>query len=375
MTDLQASLMVIGGTIVVGVISYNKWQEYKAKRSVERAFSSEHDDVLMNPGAEPSIAMNDVERREPGMAPAPRYAADDDDISLVGLDDQPMDRPTSQAETAPAAPTEPSAPQKELPVDGLIDCIIPLALGAPARGEKILPRLQVLRHVGNKPVHFIGQNDGGEWESIAHGRVYLALQAGVQLANRASALNEIEYSELIMSLRQIADDIDAEPDVPDMTSVMAGARALHQFVSEHDAQLSVNVQANGAPWEVNTLLSALERQGFDLRPDGRLVMPDGEGGILFSLSTNVTLAAETTSRLTLLLDVPRVSPAHDGFGAMVACARVLAARLDGTVVDDGNQALSYSAVEEIAEQVGSFYAHMESSEIPAGSIRASRLFN
>ncbi|MGH8809175.1 MAG: cell division protein ZipA C-terminal FtsZ-binding domain-containing protein [Noviherbaspirillum sp.] len=362
MTDLQASLMAIGGAIVVGVISYNKWQEYKAKRSVERAFSSEHDDVLMSPGLEPST--DNIERREPALSPNALNTMDDD-ISLVGLDEPPIE----QRETAPPAP------QKDLPVDGLIDCVIPLALGAPARGEKILPRLQALRHVGNKPVHFIGQTGDGAWEPIAHGSVYYALQAGVQLANRTSALNEIEYSEVIMSLRQIADDIDAEPDVPDMTNVMAGARALHQFVSEYDARLSVNVQSNGAPWEVNTLLAALERQGFDVRPDGRLVMPDGEGGVLFSLSTNVTLAAETTSRLTLLLDVPRVAASLDGFGAMVACARVLAARLDGTVVDDGNQALSYAAVEEIAEQVSSFYAHMEAAEIPAGSIRALRLFS
>jgi len=135
------------------------------------------------------------------------------------------------------------------------------------------------------------------------------------------------------------------------------------------------VQSKGAPWAINTLLAALERQGFDLRPDGRLVMPDGEGGVLFSLSTNVTLAAETTSRLTLLLDVPRVAPARDGFGAMTACARMLASRLDGVVVDDGNQPLTDPTLAEIAEQVAAFYQHMESANIPAGSTRAMRLFS
>jgi FtsZ-interacting cell division protein ZipA len=160
-----------------------------------------------------------------------------------------------------------------------------------------------------------------------------------------------------------------------MTNVIAGARTLHQFIAEYDAQLSVNVQSNGAPWMINTLLAALERQGFDLRPDGRLVMPDGDGGVLFSMSTNVALAEETTSRLTLLLDVPRVSAALDGFGAMVACARVLAARLDGTVVDDSNQPLSYAAVEEIAGQVTEFYGHMDAANVPAGSTRALRLFS
>ncbi|RJF95386.1 cell division protein ZipA C-terminal FtsZ-binding domain-containing protein [Noviherbaspirillum saxi] len=362
MTDLQASLMAIGGTIVVGVISYNKWQEYKAKKTVQRAFASEHDDVLMHPGANGDT--EPAQRQEPSLMQGPTAAAQAD--VDVGTDSPP-------AATAVDVPVR--APQKELPVDELIDCAIALELEAPVRGEKILPTLQTLRHVGNKPVHFIGQREDGNWESVAHGNLYYGLFAGVQLANRSSALNEIEYSELITRLRQIADDIDAELDVPDMGAVMASARSLHQFVAEYDAQLSVNVQAKGEPWAINTLLTALERQGFDLRPDGRLVMPDGDGGILFSLSTNVSLAVETTSRLTLLLDVPRVAPAHDGFGAMTACARMLAARLDGVVVDDGNQPLTDAALTEIADQVTAFYTQMEESNIPAGSVRATRLFS
>lgn len=377
MTDLQASLMAIGGTILVGVISYNKWQEHKAKKTVQRAFASEHDDVLMQPGATKDQAVAD--RHEPTLSP-------DDEIPAVkpapsiepGIDDARTDIPAAEAagsEIMAEAPMA-AAVQKELPIDELIDCAIALELASPpVSGEKILPKLQTLRHVGNKPVQFIGQREDGNWEPVTNGVTYYALFAGVQLANRSSALNEIEYSELIMRLRQIADDIDAEPDVPDMGAVMASAKSLHQFVAEYDAQLSVNVHAKSAPWAINTLLGALERQGFDLRPDGRLVMPDGEGGVLFSLSTNVTLAEETTSRLTLLLDVPRVAPSHDGFGAMTACARMLAARLDGVVVDDGNQPLSDATLAEIAGQVNDFYQHMEASNVPAGSARALRLFS
>ena len=44
---------------------------------------------------------------------------------------------------------------------------------------------------------------------------------------------------------------------------------------------------------------ALQRQGMELRPDGRLVMPDGEGGILFSVLTNAE--PDDTSRLITLL--------------------------------------------------------------------------
>ncbi|GIZ51181.1 cell division protein ZipA C-terminal FtsZ-binding domain-containing protein [Noviherbaspirillum aridicola] len=366
MTDLHASLLAVGGTIVVGVLGYNKWQEYKAKKAVQRAFASEHDDVLMTPAHEVGAAEipPEQERQEPVFDAGPPAAED----NPVAVADAPVAAQAAAPEPAPAV-------QEELPIDELIDCAIPLALEAPVRGERLLSKLQGLRHVGNKPVHFVGQREDGSWGEIGHGTLYYGLYAGVQLANRAGALNEIEYSELISRLRQVADEIDAEPEVPDMKEVMGRARALHQFVAEYDAQLSVNVQGKGAPWAIGTLLGALERQGFDLRPDGRLVMPDGEGGVLFSLSTNVTLAAETTSRLTLLLDVPRVSPAHDGFGAMTACARMLAARLDGVVVDDGSQPLTDAALADIAQQVNDFYAQMEAAQVPAGSTRAQRLFS
>ena len=39
MTDLQLSLIAGGGVFIVGVYTYNKWQEYKSRKSVERAFA------------------------------------------------------------------------------------------------------------------------------------------------------------------------------------------------------------------------------------------------------------------------------------------------------------------------------------------------
>ncbi|MEB0178352.1 cell division protein, partial [Undibacterium sp. CCC3.4] len=87
---------------------------------------------------------------------------------------------------------------------------------AQVRGDKLLPLLQKLRQVGNKPVQFIGQNSSnGEWEAVSRGSVYNALAAGVQLANRNSPLNELEYSELVMRLHEITETIGASPDVPD----------------------------------------------------------------------------------------------------------------------------------------------------------------
>ncbi|NUU00062.1 cell division protein ZipA C-terminal FtsZ-binding domain-containing protein [Herbaspirillum robiniae] len=441
MMDLQTSLIVIGGVFVVGVISYNKWQEHKARKTVERAFSSSHDDVLMSPEEQgerpaPAAPQEPAFERSASFAPAADAHADEERVE-PGLYDMPERKPVSapvkayldqaefeprepflgdapvtdagkqaaesamaetlaqapqstvaqviagaeeQIETAPAFTPPPEmqarlAPRRELPVDELIDCNIPIALENPLRGDKLLPALQNLRHVGNKPVHFIGRTAEGDWEAVAHGSVYTALLAGAQLANRSNAMNEIEYSELVMRLRDLTDSLAGEPELPDMPDVIRTAQALHQFIADHDVQLSVNVRTNGAPWSLATLLAALARQGFDRRTEGYLVMQDGEGEVLFALSTNATQADETTDRLTLLLDVPRVSPARDGYGALVACARSLAVRLGGTMVDDSDQPLSDASLADIAEQVAAFYSAMESADIPAGSTRAMRLFS
>lgn len=370
MTDLQASLIVIGIIIIVAVVIYNKWQENKERKAVEKAFSSSPDDVLMHsdPAARDAERSSENARREPifesGSEPEPASVS--------------IDPASNVAEAALAEENDFVAggmALREIPVDDLIDCIIALLPEAPLRGEKVLPLIQGLRHIGGKPLHYFGEREDGNWEPVAYGGVYATVVASVQVANRAGVLNELEYSELIARLRQIADELGAELEVPDMADVTARARALHEFIAEYDAKLSINLLAQQAPWAMDTLMIALERHGFDLRPDGRLVMPDGDNGILFSLSTNVTMAADSTSRLTLLLDVPCVAPSRDGFGAMVACARSLAARLDGVVVDDAGQALSESALAEIAAQITAFYDSMEQAEIPAGSPRAMRLFH
>ena len=391
MTDFQMSLIAAGGVFVVGVITYNKWQEYKARKSVERAFASDHDDVLMRSGAEPALGEEEADglqrqepvldlSAEPPLAPLTPLSPDAGAPAAPSAP-APSAAPAASSSPAPAVTlpgTKPDMPPAELAeclVDPLIDCLIPLTLEAPVRGDKILPSLHKLRRVGSKPIHYIGFAVSGDWEPIVHGGVYTKLQAGVQMATRTTALNEIEYSELVTRLHAVADEIGATPEVPDMIEVMSEARTLHRFVAGHDAQLGVNLAANGAPWAISTLIGALENQGFDVRPDGRFAMPDGEGGVLYTLSTNVTLGADTTSRLTLLLDVPCVAPARDGFGAMVACAKALTARLDATIVDDSDQPLMDEALEAIKGQVDEFYQEMEASDIPAGSTRALRLFS
>lgn len=381
MTYLTESLVTIGGIFIFGVILYNQWQEYQAKKRVDRAFSSEHNDVLMTPEKNGPNAGG--ERHEPSFS-ADKKAASNPDHPISQQTPQQTSQPVSQqAKNVEEAPVLP----KELPVDEGIDCVIPMTLEEAVRGDKIITIFQGLRHVGNKAVHSIGQNLDGNWEVVTREGMYTALRVGVQLASRSKVLNELEFSELVTRLRQVGDELSAEPDVPDMAAVITEARRLHQFIVDHDVRLSVNVHSNGAPWEIDALSMLLEKQGFALRADrtdDNFWMPDGHAGFLFSLSTNIvpsdafnaSNASNTaTLRLTLLLDVPRVASQKDGFGAMIACAQFLARQLDGTIVDDGNQVLPDAALEEIAQQVLAFYDDMQKWDIPAGSSRALRLFS
>ena len=364
MTDLQLSLLGTGVGFIVVLIIYNKWQEYRARKTVDRAFAGGQDDVLMQP----------VERGDAASYRQEPQLGDDLDVDTEDAQNFPRVDDADSAHDADAISGD-VEDERELSVDDLIDCVIPLEFEAPIRGEKLLQEVAELKYVGKKPVHFIGLTHEGKRDEIAHGGVYTSIFAGVQLVTRSGPLNELEYSEFVSKLREIADRLNAHSDIPDMNRVMSNARELHQFVAEHDAQLSVNVLSNGAPWDITTLLGALEKQGFDVLDDRRLVMPDGDVGNLFTLSTNVSASESVTSKLTLLLDVPCVSPDLEGFAVMAKCARSLASRLGGTVVDDGNHPISEQALAEIAEQVREFCQAMAVAEIPAGSRRAKRLFS
>ena len=50
--NLNTSLWIAGGAAIVLVVIYNFWQEYRAKKNVERAFGQHQDDVLMQTSSE-----------------------------------------------------------------------------------------------------------------------------------------------------------------------------------------------------------------------------------------------------------------------------------------------------------------------------------
>lgn len=270
-------------------------------------------------------------------------------------------------------------------LDALIDAVAPLALEAPVSGELALTHFPSTRRAGTKPFHIEGLNaESGDWELPALNQRYSEFQAGVQLANRNGALNEIEYSEFVQKVQAFADGIGARADFPDMLDAVQRARELDAFAGPHDAHLTVHLRANGAAWSVGYLQQALARHGFvpGVVP-GRLVLPSSEEGappvLVVGYDAQAALAEDPNQAavrdITVSLDVPQTPAAAEPFAAWQDTARAVAADIDAALVDDNGQPLTLGAFAAIGEELQQLYAQLEARGLAAGSAVARRLFS
>lgn len=343
-STLQIGLAVAGGVVLAGIVAHSAWS---SRRNAPR----KPDPVATEPVAPADAA--DGERREPGF----------DDASL------PL----------------PAAPERRTALDPLIDVIAPIALEGPVSGDAVLAALPATRRVGSKPFAVEGRNlHGGQWEAAQAGQRYDALQAGVQLANRTGALNEIEFSEFVMKAQDFADAMNGAPEFPEMREEVARARELDQFASSHDAQLSFTLRALHAAWSPGYLHQNAARLGFvaGLIP-GRMVLPSGTQGLppLLGLAfdSQAALAEDPDQAairsVTLTLDVPQVERAEQPFVRLREAAMGLAQAMDGVVTDDAARPLTREAMDVIGSELEQLYDTLDARELSAGSALARRLFS
>jgi hypothetical protein len=270
-------------------------------------------------------------------------------------------------------------------LDALIDAITPVTIESPISGELALTHFPPTRRAGTKPFHIEGLNvETGDWELPALNQRYSEFQAGVQLANRNGALNEIEYSEFVQKVEGFVQGIGAMADFPDMLDAVQRARELDAFANPRDAHLTVHLQANGAAWSVGYLQQAASRQGFvPGSVPGRLVLPAGEEGappvLALGFDPQAALADDPNQAavrdVTLSLDVAQTPETAEPFAAWQQAARALAGDIDATVVDDNGQPITLHAFAAIGDELGQLYRELEERGLAAGSPAARRLFS
>ncbi len=358
MNNFQLGLAVMGGLVLAAVVAHSTW---KTRRDAPRQAQL---------GGQAPAGEPERERIEPGMDTLAQDAPD----SIEPRFDNTL------------APLEAAVLQDKHPaLDALIDAVALIELDNPVSGDAALAALPPSRRAGSKPLAIEGLGtDGQSWQSIAAGQRYTQFQAGVQLANRMGALNEIEYSEFVQKAQAFADDVGGAPQFPDMLEQVARARELDQFASGHDAQLGFVLRAKSAAWSPGYVQQNAARLGFvaGVIP-GRMVLPSGHAGappvLSLSFDTQAALAENPEQSalrsLTLSLDVPQVPRGEEPFARMRECAQALATSMDAVLTDDQGQPIAAQALDVIAADLEQLYNALDARDLSAGSHLARRLFS
>ena len=191
---LTELLAIVGGLVLAGVIAQGAWAARKAgpKRAVPLPEEPHFDTPPVT--AEAAAEAEALEATLPAVA-------------------RPLRRPSAR-------------------IDALIDAGADIIVEAPVSGELALQHQPGSRRAGTKPLQIEGLNaETGEWELPAPGQRYSEFQAGLKMANRSGALNEIDYSEFVQKIQAFADGVGGFVQFPDMLDVVARARELDQFAA------------------------------------------------------------------------------------------------------------------------------------------------
>ena len=343
LTSFTLGLVIIGGLLLALLVAWNVWT---TRRNTPRQAKPAAPGTNTDPGGAP------LERADPVF-----------DTDLVPL---PL-------------------PDKRPGLDALIDIIAPIVLESHASGEAALAAMPTTRRAGSKPFAVEGLNvASGEWEAPHAGQRYSAFQAGVQMANRTGALNEIEYSEFVMKAQAFADGVNGSPDFPEMLHEVARARELDQFAGDHDAQLGFTLRARNAAWSPGYVQQTAARLGFvsGVIP-GRMVLPAQTQGLPpvlgLTFDTQAAMAEDPALSairdVTLSLDVPQVDRSERPFVRMRESAIALAASMDGQITDDNGQVIRAEALDGIGADLEQLYDTLDGRDLSAGSVLARRLFS
>ncbi|WP_280192554.1 cell division protein FtsZ [Delftia sp. PS-11] len=436
MSTLQISLAVLGFVLLALIFAYNSWSARRnAPKRADPTDEAQRDAPRQEPGMDTVGHGPDLTHslREPVLGDfgtatagqgAGRFAETDAELAhLMKVEEQrrqadaqaalaakaaqavqslqaaettiSRDEPSSpQAASATGTATEAAAPAaapaaahaaNRPGLDALIDAIATVQVAQAVPGELALQAQPATRRAGNKPFAIEGMNPlTHQWEPLQPGQRYLGFQAGVQLANRTGALNEIEFSEFVAKVQRFADALGTTPDLPDMLNEVARARELDQFANEHDAQLTFMLRARQASWSAGYVQQNASRQGFlPGSMPGRMALPSPTPGMPPVLVLNYDpqaamaddLDTSVVREFLLSLDVPQVPRGEQPFARLRQVAERLCQTMDGVLCDQNGYLLPAMALDPIQNDLEQLYDKLDSRELSAGSMLARRLFS
>lgn len=336
MTDLQILLITIGVILIVIVVLYNGWQDWRARRSMRQTLPEAEHDVLMQPLAE---------RREPVLG-GPAVAS---------------------------ARSTPEHTEEGPDIDASCEAVIDVSFAHPVAAEQLASAVQGVHQVGKKPVRlFVGREEGGYLLGPRPGEHCVSVHLAVVLANRSGPLTDIEWSHLWALAQGLAESFDGVIEAPEQDQVLQQAAELDSRCAALDAQVGLILQL-ARPLSLRQIEKIALEAGFVSRA-GQLVWPSDSGLPRFSLQAD-DAGQNTAHRVDLVLDVPNSLPDDQAFSGMLAVGRTLAESLQAEVLDDQGRSFQDASASVIDGQISALYDRLDAAGFLAGSERAARVFS
>ncbi len=368
MSDLQIGLLILGLFVVGGVIAFNWFQERQFHQRAEQRFPRPDADLLLDPqsGGKRRVHEDLQERIDPRFEPQ----------------DEQSSAPVQQVQSE-VPPTAVGA-RPESAAEALIGYVAEIRTGEVVPESTIMALTQALTALGRRYQLYGYDNHTHKWEPVSDfSHWYTSIRVFIQLVDRSGAVSREQLEQVEALIREHAKTISGIAELPDIDNVLSRALTLDEFCVSVDVIVGLSVAAQSGQVLHGTQLRALaEANGLRLEDNGVFVLPDAQGGALFTMDNQESnpfhaeqLKELVTRGVTFLLDVPRTKDGLKVFNKMVGVAKQFADSLDGMLCDDNRVMLNDSGLEKIRNQLRSIYEIMEQRGIPAGSESARHLFS
>lgn len=375
MSELQLALIGFGVLLVAVVWAYNLWQSRKQRLLAKSVFPDARPDVLMA-GRETDTALSNASRAIPSLQREPTFGA------AVPAEEQPQ---TGAAVEIQDAIRQVTAVPAEW-ADASVDCLLRVEFVDAVPVANLWAEHAAWSQLIDKPVQWFGFDERSErWRTLLPQDPGAVAQvaAALQLVDRKGPVSELTLAAFFDGIRRLAQRFSGLVEFPEDAPVLAAARELDGFCAAVDLQLALHVLPRQG--SLNELSGARLKPVIDacgLKPAGeRFVAMDANGTEIFALTcltatgfATVDVAAQSLTDLTLSLDVPRVVDGPAAFDRMIDFTRQSASAVGGQLADANRNPLSDATTSALRLRISELQAQMAQNGIPAGDVRALRLF-
>jgi len=364
--DLQFALLVIGAILIFSLLAYNLLRTSMVKKQLDNDLTSLPSEKNADKLSSQVFVDSDAHRFQSEPSYDSQIALQ---VSETGLHsdygNERSDRLISK-------------------IDPNIDCVVVLKFDLRAHGSEILEKMSMWPK--NSSYHFFLEGhqenaSGGFWESVTPDHLYQEIQLSMQLANRRGPISQDELADFLGHASELAQQVDAEIDLPPIQEVLAQALDLDSFAVQCDVQLGLNVVPNMMSWESKDVEMALLNHRFLLARDGSGFNYFVNNHLLFKAQVpqlnflTDDLQNARIKQILFSLEVPLVPMELNPFTLAFEVSSQLAIELDGKILDDNGRELDAHSINLINDQLQPIYGLMQERQILPGTPSALRLFS